>query len=171
MGRSIVILLALTLLSGCRERDPEEVAQEFVGTLENYRHGPSSTRLEHAWTLLDEASQAPLIERARAASASLGVTVEPWTLLRYDGLVRGDRVTRFEGVAVGDDRARVAVHFAWGIPKSAGGPAEPPESTELSLTKTAEGWRVSLPLRLESGGPVPATPPASSVPAEGEEPG
>ncbi|PKN58418.1 MAG: hypothetical protein CVU56_06010 [Deltaproteobacteria bacterium HGW-Deltaproteobacteria-14] len=171
MGRSIAILLALTLLSGCRERDPEEVAEEFVGTLEDYRRGPSTTRLEHAWTLLDEASQAPLVARAQAASASLGVTIEPWTLLRYDGLVRGDRVTRVESVAVGDDRARVAVHFAWGIPKSAGGPAEPPESTELSLTKTSGGWRVSLPLRVEPGGPGPATSPPGAPPPQGEEPG
>jgi|GEM_PF-2898847 len=146
MGRTIAILLALTLLSGCRERDPEEVAQEFVQTLQAYRASPSDARLERAWALLDDASRAPFEARAEAATASLGVKVEPWTMMRYEGLARGDRALSFETVTLEDDRATVAVGLGWGVPKSAGGPADAPGQTEITLTRTEDGWKVALPL-------------------------
>ena len=160
------MILALTLLSGCRERDPEEVARDFVETLEAYRGAPSTSRLKHAWELLDADTRAPLEERAKAASATLGVKVAPWQLLRYNGLIRGDRVTRVESDAVGDDRARVVISYAWAVPKSAGGPATEPEPSQLSLVSADDGWKVVLPLAgVKPDAEVPGMPPAERLPA------
>ncbi|TNF26831.1 MAG: hypothetical protein EP329_20530 [Deltaproteobacteria bacterium] len=161
MGRTIAILLVLTLLSGCRERDPEEVAESFVGALEAYRDRPRTANLEYAWKLLDETSQAPFAERAKAASAALGVKVEPWTMMSYDGLVRGDRLLHVEALAVEDGRARVAVSYGWAVPKEAGGPAEEPKPRELALVQTDDGWKVELPL----GAPEKPTAPAGGAEA------
>lgn len=146
MGRTIAILLALTLLSGCRERDPEEVAEAFVGTLQAYRSGPRTARLEYAWDLIDAGSRAPFEERAKAASEALGVTVDPWMMLSYDGLVRGDRLLKVEAVSIEDGRARVSLHYGWGVPESEGGPTEQPDDGALALIETADGWKVELPL-------------------------
>lgn len=145
MGRFASLCLALTVLAACQDAGPEDVADQFVGTLIAYAETPAPDLLEGAFALLDAPTQAALGERARIAAESLSSPVEPWELLRFDGFVRGERLGGVEEVAVGDDRARVSVRAARAVAPSAGGPAESVEIHELVLVREADGWRVSLP--------------------------
>ena len=162
MGRTIVIALALVSLSGCRERDPADVARDFLDQLRDYQDAPSPGRLEQLWGLLSEQARAPLEARAQAASQTLGVKVAPWELVRFDGFVAGDRVSRVETLAVADTKARVTVSYAWAFKPSAGGPASTPVDGELALVLESDGWRVALALA--------ERPAASATPAEGGPP-
>jgi len=139
-----MVTLAVLGLAGCQERGPESVAKEFMALLEGLSGRPDSARLERAFGMLSQDARLVLEQRAKAAAATLGRSVEPWELWRFDGFVHGDRVSDVELLAADDSAARVSLHYAWAFSPALGGPAQTPEEGELRLVHEEGAWRVRI---------------------------
>ena len=148
-------LLVLTLavaVSACGPTQPEpEVIARTVYTTLLYK--PPVSSLHSVYRHLDARTRQQLDQRAAAARSASGVeSIQPWDMIGYRELLRGDRVDDVTLKEASEKRATVLVTFAWYvIPPTAdssrvGGDPLDAGSLEVSLVREEDGWKVVLPL-------------------------
>jgi len=145
-GRLAPLLVPLFVsLAACGGRHgPDAAAREIVEAVRDATHGQSTAGMEELYSRLSIASRAMVEERQKSAREVLGVELPAWKILRFEGLVRGQRVTATDVISRDGDRALVEVQLAWAVPPDAGGPP-PPQPVEVELAREDGAWRWVVP--------------------------
>ena len=151
----VVFVFALSTVATACERapGPEFQITEFYGSIK--AQNPAAMR--HAYrNLLSEATRDGLQRHADHLSGESGGTIQPWDVLIFQQLLRGDRISKQEIVEQTSDTARVKVHFAWYVPATdaeAKYRRPSPSPALVSLVKEGGQWRIHLPELVAALGP------------------
>lgn len=145
-----LLLMVATIAPACSETpSPEFVVRRFYGAMQA-RSRPAMASVHD--NLLSAATRRSLAEKASRLSESSGVRVEPWDVIVFRGLERGDRVSERTVDQVSETEARVTVAFEWYVPKVGDSTRPAPDSVVLPVVLEDGQWRVDLPDLAGPGG-------------------